>query len=78
LAAKRIVTEQLRAQGVRVTLVLIAEINARASVYLAEHSELYEQAEERARLMALFEKKPKRPRPRIRDLRNSVCDCSVK
>ena len=38
--AKKAVTEQLRDQGVRVTLVKPAEIAERAKVYLEEHPEL--------------------------------------
>ena len=56
LAARRAVQEQLRAQGVRVTLVKPAEISAQAIQYLASHPELYAQAKERARLMGMFEK----------------------
>ena len=56
LAARRAVQEQLRAQGVRVTLVKSAEISAQAIQYLASHPELYAQAKERARLMGMFEK----------------------
>jgi hypothetical protein len=48
-AAKKAVTEQLRAQGVRVTLVKPADIAAQAKIYLEQHPELYEQALERAR-----------------------------
>ena len=40
-AAKKAVTEQLRDQGVRVTLVPIREITERAQVYLEQHPELY-------------------------------------
>jgi hypothetical protein len=59
LAAKRVVTEQLRAAGVRVTLVRPAEISAQANDYLAQHPELYAQARERAVRLGMFEK-PKR------------------
>jgi hypothetical protein len=37
MAARRAVQEQLRADGVRVTLVKPAEISAKAQVYLADH-----------------------------------------
>src|SRR5262245_10803320 len=39
--AKSAVKEQLRAQGVRLTLVRPAEISARAQVYLEQHPECY-------------------------------------
>jgi hypothetical protein len=55
LAARNIVKEQLRDQGVRVTLVSIREITERAQQYLAEHPELYQQALERARQMGMIE-----------------------
>jgi hypothetical protein len=48
LATKKAVQEQLRADGVRVTLVRPAEISAKAQVYLADHPELYQEALERA------------------------------
>jgi hypothetical protein len=41
LAARKAVQEQLRADGVRVSLVKPAEISARAQSYLADHPELY-------------------------------------
>jgi hypothetical protein len=43
LAARKAVKEQLRADGVRVTLVGPAEISARAQAYLTDHPELYRQ-----------------------------------
>jgi hypothetical protein len=49
LAAKRAVQDQLRAQGVRVSLVLPAEIMRRAREYLDAHPAIYQQALERAR-----------------------------
>ena len=54
-AAKKAVTEQLRAQGVRVTLVRPAEITERARVYLEQHPELYQLALERAQRMGYIE-----------------------
>jgi hypothetical protein len=51
------VQEQLRSQGVRVSLVPPAEINARAQVYLADHPELYREAYERAQRMGMYEKR---------------------
>ena len=61
IAAKRAITEELRAQGVRVGLVKPAEISARAQVYLQAHPELYQQALERAKQMGMYEK-PRRRR----------------
>ena len=57
-AAKKAVTEQLRDQGVRVTLVPIREITERAQVYLERHPELYQQALERARQLGMIELLP--------------------
>ena len=51
MAARRAVQEELRAQGVRVSLVKPAEISAKAQVYLSQHPELYRQALERAKQM---------------------------
>ena len=61
MAARRAVQEQLRSQGVRVTLVKPAEISARARVYLADHPELYRVALERAQRLGMYEK-PRRKR----------------
>ena len=57
LAARRAITEQLRSQGVRVSLVKPAEIGVRANEYLSQHPELYREALERAQRMGLFEKR---------------------
>ena len=73
LAARKAVTEQLRAEGVRVSLAKPAEISARAQVYLADHPGLYREALERAQRLGLYEKRRRRrtmdaistpPRPR--------------
>ena len=56
LAAKRAVQDQLRSDGVRVTLVRPAEIAAKANEYLSTHPELYDEARERAPRMGMFEK----------------------
>ena len=53
--AKNAVKEQLRDQGVRVSLVPIREITEKAQQYLADHPELYEQALERARQLGMIE-----------------------
>ena len=60
MAARKAVTEELRAQGVRVSLVRPAEISARAQVYLADHPELYREAYERAQRLKLYEKPRRR------------------
>jgi hypothetical protein len=49
LAAKRAVQDQLRAQGVRVSLFPHAELMRQAGEYLAAHPELYQLALERVR-----------------------------
>ena len=51
LAAKTAVKEQMRGEGIRMTLVPPREITERAQQYLAEHPELYQQALERAKQM---------------------------
>jgi hypothetical protein len=56
LAAKKAVQEQLRAEGVRVSLVKPAEISARANEYLSQHPELYREARERAQRLGMYEK----------------------
>ena len=61
LAAKRAVTEELRAQGVRVSLVKPAEISVKAQAYLQSHPELIDAARERAQRLGMFEK-PQRKR----------------
>jgi hypothetical protein len=64
LATKRAIEAEIKDQGVHPWLVRLWEINDRARVYLAQHPELLEQAEEKARLLGLFERQPKRPRSR--------------
>ena len=60
LAARRAITEQLRSQGVRVSLVKPAEISAKAQVYLQSHPELYREAFERAQRMGMYQKPRRR------------------
>jgi hypothetical protein len=61
MAARRAVQEQLRADGVRVSLVKPAEISAKAQVYLQSHPELYREALERAQRLGMYEKPRRRP-----------------
>jgi hypothetical protein len=61
LAAKKAVQDELRSQGVRVSLVKPAEISVRTREYLRQHPELYREALVRAQLMGCLEK-PKRRR----------------
>ena len=56
LAARKAVQEELRAQGVRVTLVKPAEISVRANEYLSQHPELYRAALERAQRLGMYDK----------------------
>jgi hypothetical protein len=51
LAAKKAVQAELKAQGVRVTLVRPVEISERAAAYLLNHPELNERAREQAKRM---------------------------
>jgi hypothetical protein len=55
LAAKRAVQDQPRAQGVRVSLVPLAEVMRKAREYLDAHPELYQQALERAQRMGYID-----------------------
>jgi hypothetical protein len=59
LAAKKAVQEELRSQGVRVSLVKPAEISVKAQAYLQSHPELIDDAKARAFRLGMFEK-PKR------------------
>ena len=65
LAAKKAVEAEIKAQGRRVHSVPNREIREQADLFLDQHPELYDEAKHRARLMGLFEKQPKRPRPKI-------------
>jgi hypothetical protein len=56
LAAKKAVEAELRAKGVRTTLVKPAEITTLANDYLAQHGELYIEARERATRLGMYEK----------------------
>ena len=56
LAAKRLVKEELRSQGVRVSLVRPADIAAKANEYLSAYLELYDEARERAQRLGMYEK----------------------
>jgi hypothetical protein len=49
LMAKSAIDQELRSQGVRVTLVPPREIKERATAYLATHPEVWTEAVERAR-----------------------------
>ena len=60
MAARRAVQEELRSQGVRVSLVKPAEISAKAQVYLQSHPELFKEALERAQRLKLYEKPRRR------------------
>jgi hypothetical protein len=73
LAAKRAVTEQLRAQGVRVTLVKPAEIAAQANAYLAANPQLYDEARVRAQRLGMHEK-PKRRKSAVLVTPMPPCD----
>ena len=58
LAARNAVKEQLRADGVRVTLVPPREIAEKAGAYLAANPHLYEEALQRALRMGLIRQHP--------------------
>ena len=61
LAARKAVQEQLRSEGVRVSLVKPAEVSARAHEYLSQHPELYREALARAQRLGMYEKPKRRP-----------------
>jgi len=67
LAAKRAVQEELRAQGVRVTLVKPAVISERATAYLRDHPELWKEALQRAHLIDEMEGAKKARRRKIKE-----------
>jgi hypothetical protein len=48
LQAKRLVQEQLRAEGIRLSLVSPREVQERATAYLAQHPEVWKEAIQRA------------------------------
>jgi hypothetical protein len=50
--ARRAVERELRAQGLRVSHIPYSHISAQATEYVREHPELFDQAFERARLIA--------------------------
>jgi hypothetical protein len=54
LAAKTAVKEQMRGEGIRMTLVPPRVVTEKANAYLQQHPELYEQALERAKQMGLL------------------------
>jgi hypothetical protein len=58
LAAKNAVKEKLRGDGVRLTLVPPREITEQAQRYLADHPELYREAQLRAQRMGLIKQHP--------------------
>jgi hypothetical protein len=60
LAAKKAVQEQLRAEGVRISLVKPADISVKAQAYLQSHPELFKEALERAQRLKLYEKPRRR------------------
>ena len=60
LAAKKAVEAELRAQGVRTTLVKPAELTVQANAYLAPNPQLYDEARERAARLGMYEKPRRR------------------
>jgi hypothetical protein len=62
IAARKLVQEQLRNEGVRVSLVKPAELSAKAQVYLSQHPELYREGLELAQRMGMYERKRKSPK----------------
>ena len=68
MAARKAVQEELRSQGVRVSLVRPAEISVRANEYLGQHPELYRAALERAQRLKPYEKPRRRPVCSIADV----------
>ena len=62
LQAKRLVQEQLRAEGRRITLVSPREISERATAYLSQHPEAWREAITRAHLLDEIEGRKKEKR----------------
>jgi hypothetical protein len=54
IAAKKAIKEQLRADGIRVTLVPACEIEQRTRAYLDANPRLYEEALQRAKQMGMI------------------------
>ena len=82
LAAKKAVQDNLRAQGVRVSLYPIAELMRQAREYLDNHPELYQLALERAHKLGYIDPRlPNTPSAVMRFARsnasryNSGCAC---
>jgi hypothetical protein len=71
LAARNAVKRQLQAQGVRVSHVRHADIQARASEYLDQHPELWAQALARAQHLGMIEN-PSRPACTSRGRRSAI------
>src|SRR6516165_2043101 len=65
LQAKRLVQDQLRAEGVRVSLVKPREVQERATAYLRDHPEIWREAIRRAHLIDEAEGR-KKDRQRLR------------
>ena len=57
MAARKAAQEELRSQGVRVSLVKPSEISVKAQAYLQSHPELYREALERAQRLGMYEKR---------------------
>jgi hypothetical protein len=66
MIARKAVRQELRDQGVRVTLVPPAEINQKATAYIATHPEIWVLAVERARKIEEAEEKRKAARRKKR------------
>jgi hypothetical protein len=62
LQAKRLVQEQLRNEGRRITLVSPREISERATAYLSQHPEVWREAINRAHLIDEIEGRKKEKR----------------
>src|SRR6516165_5305852 len=59
LQAKRLVQEQLRAEGIRLSLVSPREVQERATAYLRDHPEVWKEAMQRAHKLDELEGQPK-------------------
>jgi hypothetical protein len=67
MAAQRAIQEQLRDQGVRVSLVPMRQIREQADIYLSQHPELFDFARERAQRMADEDELRKARRRKLRE-----------
>jgi hypothetical protein len=70
--AKKAIEQELRNQGVRITLVPPRVINEKVPAYIAQHPEIWAKAIERARLIEEAEERRKAARRKKRNSRSTI------